>query len=148
MSGLVLLANGWSCSPSCGLITVRPWGTFEHIRKRPSFLGVDAAPMPGAQPGQPSGPGFSPHRTIEQETLGQWTACTAACGTLHHAKPSCDLFHLVAGKPARTMASVNEFTLLFGLQIISSSKWCFLVANLKNAKRPGQVLKNFGEGDI
>ena len=42
---------------------------------------------------------------------------------------------LAAGRPASTEASVNELALLFGLQLISKSKWCFLGANLKNKCR-------------
>lgn len=48
------------------------------------------------------------------------------CGVLPQAEPKCSLFRLTAGKPASTTAaSVNEFTLLFGLEIIVSSKWVF-----------------------
>ena len=47
-SGLALLSKRFlPSSLPCGLITARPWDTFEHIRKRPFFLSVAAAPTPG-----------------------------------------------------------------------------------------------------
>lgn len=64
-------------SPSRGLISVRPRGSFEHIRKRPSFLRGDAARRPGSPAWLARRPRL---QTIQQEALGQWAACAAVRG--------------------------------------------------------------------